>query len=155
MRKVCKVLKVQDCGTIRTAFWHNFNWNDDSLYIILQMNIVTHCATHSPPPSKLLDCWPFETAWLGWPFDFAVSKASGAYFGGMLNAKNEQIMTNAVEFVGQDYSSSFSSSILVLAFAKAARDFRWKKRVEIYARAIAHHKLSECFFGDLLAQIEF
>lgn len=30
-----------------------------------------------------------------------------------------------------------------------------QKTCKIYARAIAHHKLSKCFFGDLLAQIEF
>jgi len=30
-----------------------------------------------------------------------------------------------------------------------------EKTRKIYARAIAHHKLSKCFFGDLLAQIEF
>lgn len=35
------------------------------------------------------------------PFEFAVSKAWGPDFGGMLNAKNEQIMTNAVEYVVQ------------------------------------------------------
>jgi len=65
---------------------------------------------------------------LAWPFDFAVSKASGADFGGMLNAKNEQIMTNAVEYVVQESSSSSSSSSFgpQPAFAKAARDFRWK-----------------------------